>query len=90
MKGKIIIEASDAGVGVDTQLHDANVFNKMQIMNALRVGLQLTIQDIKTYAVAECIGLFDENQQVYEHETSEGLWKHFNAATAEMEAHNES
>ena len=65
MKGKITIEASDHGYGIDCALEDVDILGKLELMHALATVLQMDDTDMHLYLVAEKLGILeDANTQI--------------------------
>lgn len=65
MKGKITIEASDHGYGIDCDLEDVNILGKLELMHSLATVLKMDDTDMHLYLIAEKLGILkDANTQV--------------------------
>ena len=65
MKGKITIEASDYGYGIDCDLEDVSILNKLELMHSLATVLRMNDTDMHLYLIAEKLGILnDANTQV--------------------------
>ena len=64
MKGKITIEASDHGYGLDCKLDDVSILDKFELMHALATVIQMDDQEMHLYLIAEKLGIMKdaENQ----------------------------
>lgn len=66
MKGKITIEASDHGYGIDCELEDVSSLDKFELMHALSAVLQMDDEEMHLYLIAEKFGIMKdaENQTI--------------------------
>ena len=60
MKGKITIEASDHGYGIDCNLEDINILGKFELMHSLATVLKMDDTDMHLYLIAEKIGILKD------------------------------
>lgn len=57
MKGKITIEASDHGYGIDCDLDDVSTLDKFELMHTMATVLQMDCTDMDLYMLAEKLGI---------------------------------
>lgn len=66
MKGKITIEASDCGYGIDVHVDDMCTLDKLELMHAVAVALHMDDEDMHMFILAETLGILkDAEQQVH-------------------------
>lgn len=56
MKGKITIEASDHGYGIDCDLEDVSIMDKFELMHSLATVLRMDDADMFLYLAMESSG----------------------------------
>lgn len=57
MRGKVTIEASDHGYGVDCELDDVSLLDKFELMHTLATVLQMDNEEVHLYLIAEKLGI---------------------------------
>ena len=57
MKGKVIIEASDHGYGIDCELDDVSTVDKFELMHSLAAVLRMDDADMFLYLAMESSGV---------------------------------
>ena len=57
MKGKITIEASDHGYGIDCDMDDVSTLDKFELMHTMATVLQMDSTDMNLYMIAEKLGI---------------------------------
>ena len=57
MKGKITIEATDHGYGIDCDLDEVSMLDKFELMHSLSTALQMDGTDMYLYMIAEKLGI---------------------------------
>ena len=62
MKGKITIEASDHGYGIDCDLEDVSILDKFELMHSLATVLKMDDTDMHLYMVDERIGILKDSE----------------------------
>lgn len=64
MRGKVTIEVSDHGYGIDCELDDVGVLDKFELMHVLTTVLQMDDEEMHLYLIAEKLGIMKgaENQ----------------------------
>lgn len=62
MKGKITIEASDHGYGIDCNLDDVSILDKFELMHSLATVLQMDDTDMHLYMIAERTGILKDTE----------------------------
>lgn len=60
MKGKITIEASDHGYGIDCELDDVSILDKFELMHALATVIQMDNEEMHLYLIAEKLGIMKD------------------------------
>lgn len=60
MKGKITIEATDYGHGIECKLDDVSIMDKFKLMHSLAAALQMDDTDMHLYLIAEKIGILKD------------------------------
>ena len=60
MKGKITIEATDYGHGIECKLDDVSVMDKFKLMHSLATVLQMDDTDMHLYLTAEMLGILKD------------------------------
>ena len=60
MKGKITIEASDHGYGINCDLDDVGVLDKFELMHTLATVLQMDDEEMHLYLMAEELGILKD------------------------------
>lgn len=60
MKGRINIEASDHGYGIDCELDDVSILDKFEIMHALATVLHMDDKEMHLYLIAEKFGIMKD------------------------------
>lgn len=60
MRGKVTIEASDYGYGIDCELDDVSILDKFEIMHALASALQMDDEEMHLYLIAEKLGIMKD------------------------------
>lgn len=66
MKGRITIEASDHGYGIDVHVDNMCTLDKLELMHALAVALHMNDEDMHMFMLAETLGILkDAEQQVH-------------------------
>ena len=73
MKGKITIEASDYGYGIDCDLEDTSIMDKLKLMHSLATGLQMDDIDMHLYLIAETLGILKDAETQTKCMTTEQL-----------------
>ena len=73
MKGKIIIEASDHGYGIDCNLDDVSILDKFELMHSLATVLQMDDTDMHLYMIAERTGILKDAETQTKCMTAEQL-----------------
>ena len=62
MKGKITIEASDHGYGINCELDDVSILDKFELMHALATVIQMDDQEMHLYLIAEKLGIMKDSE----------------------------
>lgn len=64
MKGRIIIEVSDYGHGIDCELDDVGILDKFELLHSLATVLHMNDEEMRLYMLAETLGIMKdvENQ----------------------------
>lgn len=57
MRGKLTIEASDHGYGVDCELDDVSILDKFEFLHAVSAVLQMDEEEMHLYLIAEKLGI---------------------------------
>ena len=73
MKGKITIEATDHGYGIDCDLEDVNILGKLELMHSLSTTLHMDDTEIYLYFIAEKLGTFKDAETQIKCTTDEQL-----------------
>lgn len=73
MKGKITIEATDHGCGIDCNLDDVSTLDKFELMHSLATVLQMDDIDMRLYTIAEKLGIFKDAETQTKCMTTEQL-----------------
>lgn len=73
MKGKITIEATDHGYGIDCNLDDVSTLDKFELMHSLFTVLQMDDTDMHLYLMAEKLGILRDAETQTECMTTEQL-----------------
>lgn len=73
MKGKITIEASDHGYGIDCELDDASILDKFELMHALATVLRMDDVEMHLYLIAEKLGIMKDAESQTKCMTTEQL-----------------
>ena len=60
MRGKVTIEASDHGYGIDCELDDVSILDKFELMHALATVIQMDDDEIHMYLIAEKLGIMKD------------------------------
>ena len=60
MKGKITIEASDHGYGIDCELDDVSILDKFELMHSLATVIQMDDDEMHMYLLAEKLGIMKD------------------------------
>lgn len=63
MVGKIVIEASEHGYGIDCHVDDMCTLDKLELMHALAVSLRMSDEEINLYTLAEHLGILSEAEE---------------------------
>lgn len=63
MVGKIVIEASEHGYGIDVHVDDMCTSDKLELMHALAVSLRMSDEEMDLYAFAEHLGVLSEAEE---------------------------
>lgn len=62
MRGKVTIEASDHGYGIDCELDDVSILDKFELMHALATVLQMDDEEMHLYLIAEKLGIMKDTE----------------------------
>lgn len=62
MKGKITIEATDHGYGIDCSMDGVSILNKLELMHSLATVLQMDDIDMRLYMIAEKTGILKDTE----------------------------
>ena len=62
MRGKVTIEASDHGYGIDCELDDVSILDKFELMHALATVIQMDDQEMHLYLIAEKLGIMKDSE----------------------------
>ena len=73
MKGKITIEVTDHGYGIDCDLDDVSMLDKFELMHSLATVLQMDDADIYMYTIAEKLGIMRDAETQTQCMTTEQL-----------------
>ena len=73
MKGKITIEASEHGYGIDCNLDDVSILDKLELMHSLATVLQMDDADMHLYMIAEKVGILKDAETQTKCMTTEQL-----------------
>ena len=73
MKGKITIEVTDHGYGIDFNLDDVSTLDKFELMHSLSTALQMDDADMHLYMIAEKIGILKDAETQIKCMTTEQL-----------------
>lgn len=73
MKGKITIEASDHGYGIDCELDDVSILDKFELMHTLATVIQMDDEDMHLYLIAEKLGIMKDAESQTQCMTTEQL-----------------
>lgn len=60
MKGKVTIEASDYGYGIDCDLEDISIQDKFKLMHSLATVLRMNDIDMHLYLMVEKLGIMKD------------------------------
>lgn len=60
MKGKITIEATNYGYGIDCDLDNVGILDKLELMHSLSTVLQMDDTDMHLYLIAERTGILKD------------------------------
>ena len=60
MVGKIVIEASEHGYGIDCELDDVSILDKFELMHALATVLKMDNEEMHLYLIAEKLGIMQD------------------------------
>ena len=63
MKGKITIEASDRGYGIDAHVEDMCTPDKLELMHAVAVALHMDDDDMHLFMIAETLGILKDTER---------------------------
>lgn len=73
MTGKIIMESTPIGIGVDVELRDIDLLSKCECMHALAEALQMGEEEMSTYLALELAGVMREAAETTACETAEQI-----------------
>ena len=73
MKGKITIEVSDHGYGIDCDLEDISILEKLGLMHSLATALQMDDTDMHLYLISERLGIFKNTETQIQCTTADQL-----------------
>lgn len=73
MKGKVTIEATDHGYGIDCNLDDVSILDKFELMHSLSTVLQMDDTDMHLYLIAEKLGILKDAETQTQCMTTEQL-----------------
>ena len=73
MRGKVTIEASDLGYGIDCELDDVSILDKFELMHALATVIQMDDQEMHLYLIAEKLGIMKDAESQTKCMTTEQL-----------------
>lgn len=62
MRGKVTIEASDHGYGIDCELDDVSILDKFELMHALATVIQMDDEEMHLYLIAEKLGIMKDSE----------------------------
>lgn len=62
MKGKVTIEATNYGYGIDCNLEDVGILDKFMLMHSLSTVLHMDDTDIHLYLIAERAGILKDSE----------------------------
>lgn len=62
MRGKVTIEASDHGYGIDCELDDVSILDKFELMHSLATVIQMDDQEMHLYLIAEKLGIMKDSE----------------------------
>lgn len=73
MKGRITIEATDHGCGIDCDLDGVSIMDKFVLMHSLATVLQMDDTDMHLYLIAEKLGILKDANTVTQCMTTDQL-----------------
>lgn len=73
MKGKITIEASDHGYGLECELDDVDILDKFELLHSLATVLHMDDEEMRLYMLAEVLGIMKEAESQTQCMTTEQL-----------------
>lgn len=73
MKGKITIEASDHGYGIECDLDDVSILDKFELMHSLATVLHMDDEEMNLYLIAEKLGIMKDAESQTKCTTTEQL-----------------
>ena len=63
MKGRITIEASEHGYGIDCRVDDMCTLDKLELMHALAVSIRMSDEEMELYTLAEQLGIMSDAEE---------------------------
>ena len=73
MKGRITIEASDHGYGIECDLDDVSILDKFELMHSLAIVLHMDDEEMNLYLIAEKLGIMKDAESQTRCMTTEQL-----------------
>lgn len=73
MKGKVTIEISDHGYGIDCELDDVSILDKFELMHSLAIAIQMDDEEMRLYMLAETLGIMKDAESQTKCMTTEQL-----------------
>lgn len=73
MRGKVTIEISDHGHGIDCELDDVSILDKFELMHSLATVLHMDDVEMHLYMIAEKLGIMQDAERITKCMTTEQL-----------------